>query len=70
MLTKAACRQRDELSRNQLDDKLDYTNRAQGTLAWRRSASPAANGWAGLTITFGQARRLPWACNYSDWRPP
>ena len=31
--TKAACRRRDELSRDQLDDKLDYTNRAQGTLA-------------------------------------
>jgi hypothetical protein len=30
---KAACRRRNELGRDQLDDKLDYTNRAQGALA-------------------------------------
>jgi hypothetical protein len=29
----AACGRRDELSCGQLDDKLDYPNRAQGTLA-------------------------------------
>jgi hypothetical protein len=51
MLTKAACRQRDELSRNQLDDKLDYTNRAQGTLA---SASTKELTVATISLTSGE----------------
>jgi hypothetical protein len=72
--TKAACRLRDELSRDQLDDKLDYTNRAQGTLA---SASTRELTVATISLTggepvgrlndhFGQARRLSWACNCGD----
>jgi hypothetical protein len=41
----------DELSRDQLDDKLDYTNRAQGTLA---SASTKELTVATISLTGGE----------------
>jgi hypothetical protein len=46
--TKGAYRRRNELSRDQLDDKLDYTNRAQGTLA---SASTTELTVATISLT-------------------
>jgi hypothetical protein len=52
MPTKTACRRRDELSRDQLDDKLDYTNRGQGTLA---SASTKELTVATISLTGGES---------------
>jgi hypothetical protein len=49
--TKAACRRRDELSRDQLGDKLDYPNRAQGMLA---SASTKELTVATMNLTGGE----------------
>jgi hypothetical protein len=47
----AACGRRDELSCGQLDDKLDYPNRAQGTLA---SASTKELTVATISLTGGE----------------